>query len=78
MANLSSELASATVLADGAFEMLLDAATVLQDAGDLEGHQELSALADTISKAVEKLRQRKLELDAANPANPANENDQTV
>jgi len=74
MTDLSSELASAAVLADSAFEMLIDAATVLQDAGDQEGFQELSALADTISNAVEKLRQRKASLDATKPAN---ENDQT-
>ena len=74
MAGKSGELASAVVLADSAFEMIIDAADVLKDVGDLTGHAELYALAGQLSKTTEKIRARKAEIDASEPAN---ENDPT-
>lgn len=69
MAGKSGELAAAAVLADGAHEMLLDAATALKDCGDVAGHDELISLSDDLSKAIVKIRARKAELDASQPAN---------
>lgn len=66
MNDRSSQLASAIVLADSAFEMLVDTATVLKDAGEQAFHDEFQRLAEAVSASMANLRQRKVELEAAN------------
>ena len=73
MTGPASELASAAVLSDSAIEMLLDAAGLLKDAGDMQGHAELYGLADQVSKAVEKIRDRKAEIQASKPRRTKND-----
>jgi hypothetical protein len=74
MTTQTTQMAGAIVLAESALEMLIDAASELQDAGDTQGHQELSGLADSLSSAVEGIRQRKSALDAGGAAPITNDN----
>jgi hypothetical protein len=62
MTNVPAQLASALVLADGAFEMLVDAASELKNAGENEAHQELTTLASAVSDVVRRIGARKDEL----------------
>lgn len=71
MAGKFGELASAAVLVDSAAEMVVDALSILKDCDDLAGHNELHDLSELLSRAAERIRQRKAAFDAS----PANEND---
>lgn len=73
----SLQLASAIVLADSAVEMLLDAAAVLKDAGETTERQALSRIADQASGSLDRLRRRKLLLEADGAPEAANENEAT-
>ncbi len=73
MSDLSSQLASAIVLADSAVEMLLDAAAVLKDAGETTERQALCSIANQASGSLERLRGRKLLLETDGMPEAANE-----
>jgi hypothetical protein len=72
----SSEIASAVILADAALNMIIDTATVLKDAGEIDAHQEFSGLADQASKAIEKLKKRLADLkDDSQPSGASSAGD---
>jgi hypothetical protein len=64
----SVHLAGAIVLANSAQDILADAASELKDAGEEDGHQELTTLATGLSKAVQRLLERKDAICAASEA----------
>lgn len=75
VAKPSVYLAAAIMLADSAAEILVDAASELKDAGEEDGHQELTALAQGVSQATQRLRKRK---DAIRASDMAAKRDRTT
>ena len=75
MSDHSLQLASAIVLGDSAVDMLLDAAAVLKDAGETIERQALSSIAQQASESLDRLRRRKLLLEADGALDAANENE---
>jgi hypothetical protein len=57
---LPSQFLSAETLVNDAADLLFDAAAILKDAGDGEGEQDLCALNDSVARAAEKLRQKRI------------------
>jgi hypothetical protein len=55
----STHLTAALMLADSALAVLRDAVSELEDAGDKDGHQEISTIANELSEAVGYLRERR-------------------
>ncbi len=74
MSDQSLQLASAIVLGDSAVDMLLDAAAVLKDAGEMIERQALSSIAEQASESLQRLRHRKLLLETQVAPLGANEN----
>lgn len=63
--NTATQYASAEILCSAAVDMLGDAAQIMKDAGDEEARQELSTLADKAGIAMERLRRKRMDAEAA-------------
>lgn len=75
MSDHTLQLASAIILGDSAVDLLLDAASVLKDAGETTERQVLSVLAEQASHSVERIRQRKQLIDTMTTPEAANDHD---
>ena len=61
----ATQYASAEILCTAAADMLGDASRIMTEVKDKQAHKELTALADKVGVAIERLQRKRMEAEAA-------------